>query len=168
MSVRVGPASSNPSIGIKPPVSAEDTEEDARERHPLYARELAKVMTCEEVPLEWRRTYALAVFTFARPEELLALQWRDVDLDAEELRITRAMDLAGKVKSTKTSAGNRRAPTHANLMPLLRAMREAPSPRIASSRSIRGAAGRGHRRRGSARLFPGPRGPHPSGHPHTG
>jgi len=48
----------------------------------------------------------LAVSTGMRSGELLGLQWRDVDLGAEKLRIRRTV-FNGKVNSPKTSHGSR-------------------------------------------------------------
>lgn len=50
--------------------------------------------------------WVLAVTTGMRNGELLALQWRDVDLDARTLRVRRSV-FNGAVSSPKTAAGNR-------------------------------------------------------------
>jgi integrase len=50
--------------------------------------------------------YVLAVTTGARNGELLALQWRDVDLDAGTLQVRRTV-WGGVVSPSKTAAGNR-------------------------------------------------------------
>jgi integrase len=50
--------------------------------------------------------YVLAVTTGMRNGELLALQWRDVDLDAGTLRVRRTV-FNGDVSPPKTAAGNR-------------------------------------------------------------
>ncbi len=50
--------------------------------------------------------WVLAVTTGMRNGELLALQWRDVDLEARTLRVRRSV-FGGVVNSPKTAAGNR-------------------------------------------------------------
>ena len=50
--------------------------------------------------------WVLAVTTGMRNGELLALQWRDADLEARTLRVRRSV-WAGKVSAPKTRAGNR-------------------------------------------------------------
>jgi integrase len=50
--------------------------------------------------------WVLAVTTGMRNGELLALQWRDVDLEARTLRVRRSV-FNGAVSSPKTAAGNR-------------------------------------------------------------
>lgn len=50
--------------------------------------------------------WVLAVTTGMRNGELLALQWRDVDLEARTLRVRRSV-FGGVVSSPKTTAGNR-------------------------------------------------------------
>ena len=42
--------------------------------------------------------------TGARPGEVLALRWSDVDIDRRTLRIERAVSLGGQIKPTKTEA----------------------------------------------------------------
>jgi integrase len=51
--------------------------------------------------------YVLAVTTGMRNGELLALQWRDVDLDASTLQVRRSV-FNGVVSPPKTAAGNRK------------------------------------------------------------
>lgn len=122
--VRVGPYAANPATGVKPPVTSKEKDDDARERQPLFPREFARVMACAAVPVEWRQLYAVATFLFLRPEELYGLRWSDVDWDAEEVRVRRALDLrTGDEKRPKTKAAIREVPIHPNLMPLLAAMR---------------------------------------------
>jgi len=123
-SVRVGPASAKPALGVKPPVTKKQLEESKRERQPMFPREFMKIMTCAAIPIAARRIYALAVFLYIRPEELYALRWSDVDWEASEIRIRRTLHVrtGEEVEETKSSAGRREIPIHKNLMPLLVAM----------------------------------------------
>lgn len=124
--VRVGPASSNPSIGIKPPVTKEQLDADRRARQPMYPHEFAQLMQSDAVPRDAKRIYALAVFLYCRPQEFYALRWTDVDWTAREIRIRRKLDVrTGEEKpGTKSDAGIREIPIHEHIMPLLRAMHD--------------------------------------------
>jgi integrase len=124
--VRVGPAAANPTIGIKPPVTTEELNEDKRERQPLYPHEFAQVIRCAAVPCEARRLYVVATYLYCRPQEFYALRWSDVDWSAREVRIRRKLDVRTGVEKagTKSDAGIREVPIHANLLPLLEAMHE--------------------------------------------
>lgn len=130
--VRVGPHASNPCAGIKPPVDGETREDDTRGRQWLYPREFGQLMSCGAVSLAWRRTHAIAAFTFLRPGELSELRWGDVDLDAGEIRVRRSWDAqARKARAlTKTKQGLRNVPIFPPLAPLLTLMKqEANDPR---------------------------------------
>lgn len=91
----------------------------------LYPSEFSKLVACAEVPLEWRRLFAVAVYTYARAGELRALTWgEDVDLERGVIHIHRSADRnTGKESTTKTEQ-SRRIPIEAELLPLLTAMRE--------------------------------------------
>lgn len=123
--VRVGPADANPAIGIKPPVTKQQLDEDRRERQPLYPTEFVQLMSCPRVPLAAKRIYAVATFLYTRPQELYALRFSDINWEAGEVRIRRKLDVrTGEEKAgTKSEAGIREVPIHENLMPLLEAMR---------------------------------------------
>lgn len=124
--ILVGPASANPSIGLDPPMSSAEREDDKRERQALMPRVFAQLIACEAIPVEWRRLFVAAVYLYLRPEELYGLRWSDVDWDAHEIRVRRALDVrTGKEKKPKTKAAIREVPIHPNLMPLLMAMRAA-------------------------------------------
>jgi integrase len=122
----VGPSASNPSLGVKPPVTSEDISNDRRTRQALMAREFQKFLDCkEEVPVEFARLCVVDTYLNLRPEELSEVRWSDVDFDAEELRVRRAFDIRESEEiDTKTIAGKRDVPIHPNLMPLLKAMHE--------------------------------------------
>jgi integrase len=50
------------------------------------------VLGCAEVPLRWRRLFAIAVYTYMRAGEIDAIQWPDLDLDHDTMHIHRSMD----------------------------------------------------------------------------
>ena len=54
-----------------------------------------------------------------RPGEVVALTWRDVDLDSGILNVNKAMKKDGFVSFPKTDAGNRQVPIPADLLQLL-------------------------------------------------
>lgn len=89
----------------------------------LYPSEFRAFARFEEVPLEWRRLVALAVYTYTRAGELAALDWSDVDLERGVLHVHRAVDVRGKLKATKTGTA-RRLPIEPELLPLLKVMHE--------------------------------------------
>jgi integrase len=97
----------------------------------LYPVEHAALVACEDVPLRWRRLFAVASYTYTRAAELEALEWEDVDLDHGVIHIHRAIDRSnGAVKETKTN-NPRRIPIEPNLLPLLIVMkREAATARV--------------------------------------
>jgi integrase len=69
--------------------------------------------------------FALGAYCYARPGELGALRWEDVDLEHGVIHIHRAVDCVrapGVVKPTKTKLA-RKVPIEPALLPLLDAMR---------------------------------------------
>jgi len=112
--------SDNPCAGVEGPDRGE-----LKAKQWLYPVEFAKLVSCPEVPLRWRRLYALLTYTYVRPGELRALDWSDVDLDAGTIHITKAWDhKRGRVKPPKTGAGVRHVPIETELRPLLEALHE--------------------------------------------
>jgi integrase len=110
----------NPCRDVKPPETGE-----AKAKQYLYPSEFLAFVSCERVPLRWRRAVALAVYTYAREGELRALRWDggDLDMDHGTLAITRAVNTrTGKIDSTK-SGETRRFAVEAELLPLLRMMK---------------------------------------------
>jgi integrase len=91
----------------------------------LWPSELERVVGCADVPLRWRRLFALAVYTYMRAGEIDALQWSDVDLDHGIIHIHRSRDARrGKgIKPTKSSVA-RRVPIEPALLPMLKAMHD--------------------------------------------
>ncbi|MFZ5891260.1 MAG: site-specific integrase [Myxococcota bacterium] len=111
----------NPCIGVEPPNRGE-----AKVKQWLYPTEFAKLAACSDVPLRWRRMYALLAYTYVRPNELRALDWQDVDLDVGTIHICKAWDeKRGRLKVPKTAAGVRYVPIEPALLPMLKAIRPA-------------------------------------------
>ncbi len=124
---------------VKPP------ERGARKaKQYLYPSEFLQFVSCERIPLRWRRAVALAIYTYTRDAELRVLRWSDIDHGIVD--ITRAFNRRkpGEVKGTKSDAPRRFA-VEPNLLPMLEAMRptdgaglviELPSER-AMARNLR-------------------------------
>jgi integrase len=88
----------------------------------LYPSEFLSLVSCELVPLVWRRIIALAAYTFPRAGELEALEWADVDVQRGIVHVHRGTDRQrGGTKGTKTGTARRFAVEPA-VLPLLRAM----------------------------------------------
>lgn len=123
----VGPAASNPSSGVTPPVSSEDKQEDERERQPLPPGDFLLLMSCEALTVAWRRECAIKAFTGLRPAEFYGLKWPDVRLDASPpmIKVLRGRNMkTGALIGLKTKHARRDVPIHDHLLPLLRAMRD--------------------------------------------
>lgn len=102
-------------LGILPP-----TKSASASRPWLFPREWERVWSCAETPRETRRLYAIALYTGLRPNELRALRWGDVDLEAMRISVSRAYDVADDgTKAPKTLAGIRVVPIEPALVPLL-------------------------------------------------
>lgn len=127
--VRVGPETDNPTSGVKPPVTKDQLDGDARERQPLYPYEFLQVLTCRRIPVEDRRKMVVATYSITRPQEHYAFRWTDCDWRAREIRIRRKLVFRSgeEVPGTKSDAGIREIPIHDNLMPLLERMHAASS-----------------------------------------
>jgi len=90
----------------------------------LWPSEFLTLVSCERVPLRWRRLFALAVYTYARAGELAALEWvGDVDLDHGTIHVHRSKDDQRKRGTNPTKSNTaRRVSIEPNLRPLLFAM----------------------------------------------
>ena len=99
----------------------------------LYPEELVALVSCETVPLRWRRLFALMVYMYTRPAELAALEWDAVDLARGTIHIHQALDEDDETKPTKTNV-TRRIPIEPTLRPLLLTLQaEATGPRVVES-----------------------------------
>lgn len=70
-----------------------------------------------------RAMVAVALATGMRQGELRGLQWQDIDFDAEEVRIERAVKKDGKIGPPKTKAGFRTIDIEPNALQLVREWR---------------------------------------------
>src|ERR1019366_2221598 len=86
--------------------------------------EFLSLVSCPDVPMKWRRMFAITTYLYARAGEVNALRWEDVDLDRGIVLIHRSFNReTGKVKATKSDTA-RRIPIEPELRPLLKAMHE--------------------------------------------
>ncbi len=84
----------DPTVGHKPPLKT-----PKRQKTFIYPSEFAKLLACEDVPRVWREVYAVAAYTYVRPEELQAIAWPDVDFDARTVHVSEAVSArTGKPK----------------------------------------------------------------------
>jgi integrase len=111
---------SNPALGVLPPDGPDDVEKQW-----LFPDELRQLLACAEVPLWRRRMYAVCVYLFCRPGEVLALMWGSgVDLQHGLVRINRAYNSEKKRFNEYTKTGDtRHFALEPILLPLLEAMR---------------------------------------------
>jgi integrase len=110
----------NPCTNVRAPERGAD-----KAKQFLFPSEFLKFVSCESVPLRWRRAVALAVYLGLRDAELRILRWEDVDLAHGVVSITRAYNRrTGKVGSTKTGE-TRRFEIHPNMLLLMQAIQRA-------------------------------------------
>lgn len=109
----------NPALGVRGPDRG-----GKKALQYLWPSEFLAFVSCEAIPLPWRRLLALSTYLYCRPEELEPLDWGDVDFEHGLVHIHRAVDRVrdkGRVKETKTGIA-RRPPIEPALLPLLRAL----------------------------------------------
>lgn len=115
----------NPCGGIEPPDRG-----FKRKTQWLYPSELLAVVRCNEVPDRWAELYVLLAYTYLRPNELAALQWKDVDFEMGLIDVTKAWDFdEGEAKPyPKTAAGVRKVPIESTLVPVLKVLAKGEEP----------------------------------------
>jgi integrase len=112
--------SDNPCAGVEGPDRGAK-----KSKQGLYLSEFEQLIACKDVPLRWRRLYALLAYTYVRPGELRALTWADVNLQVGTIHVTKAWDeKLHRLPPPKTGAGVRYVPIEATLAPLLETLSE--------------------------------------------
>lgn len=92
---------------------------DARAKTILYPSEAAQLLASHLVGREYRRMYAILIYTGLRAGELEALRPEDVDLEHRVIHVSKSVERAtGDVKSTKSGLA-REVPIETALLPLL-------------------------------------------------
>lgn len=111
--------SADPASGIARPVDG-----PTRLKTFLYPVEFWSLVASMRVPRRWREIYAIATYTYVRPEELEALIWSDVDWVGEKLTVSKTVD--GRThelkNSVKTPSAVREVPIEPELLALLERM----------------------------------------------
>jgi len=98
----------NPAKDVAAPESGEE-----RAKQFLYPSEFLKLLTCEDVPLRWRRAVVVAICLYPRAGEQRALAWTDIDLEHGMVHIHQAFERRSRtIGSTKSdgAAGSRASP----------------------------------------------------------
>jgi integrase len=96
---------------------------NVRAKQFLFPSEFLQLVSCDDVPLRWRRIFTVATYLALRAGELEALGWEDVLLDHGVVHVHRSIRRFTKEeKATKTGA-TRRFAIEPPLLPLLHAMR---------------------------------------------
>jgi integrase len=107
----------NPATGVRGPYRGNEIGKQF-----LYPSEFLQFVTCQEVPLEWRRLVAVAAYTYMRDGELRVLRSSAVDPQHMVIKVTEAADrLGGAAKATKSKRA-RPVPIELTLLPLLEAI----------------------------------------------
>jgi len=101
----------NPVLGVLPPDKGEN-----KGKQYLYPQEFLRLVSCPEVPLHWRRIYALTTYLCLRSGEIEALQWGDVR--PGHVLVGRARQTNGTLGTPKSGRA-RAVPIEPTLAPLL-------------------------------------------------
>jgi integrase len=88
----------------------------------------------QSAPEKYRALIALSVLTGVRQSEALALQWKDVDVQAGVVRVSRQLDRQGAIVEPKTVAAVREIPIPPSLGRMLMAEKERAFARGLASR----------------------------------
>jgi integrase len=92
----------------------------------LYPSEFSSFLACDDVPIAWRVNASIAVYLCLRDGEQRALKWSAVDLEHGVVTICETYDRrAGEDREGTKSGAARVVPIRPELVPLLKAMREA-------------------------------------------
>ncbi len=125
--LRVRAVKDNPTEGVEGP-----TRGESKEKPILYPSEAMALLSCERVPLYWRRMCAVAIYTGARANEIAALRAADVELAHASITIAKQVDrYNGGDKRTKTKRA-RIIEIEPSLLPLVRTLvsQVAPGDRL--------------------------------------
>lgn len=117
----------DPTLGVAPPDRGA-----VKGKQFLFPSEFLQLVSCDEVPLQWRRMFTIATYLMLRASELEALGWDDLDLEHGIAHIHRSVVRTDRTQDGETkSQRSRRLAIEPTLLPLLRAMqREAAEKRI--------------------------------------
>ncbi len=111
--------SENPAAGVQGPDHG-----NKKAKAYLYPSEFLTLVSCNEVPLIWRRAYTLTTYLFLRASELDVLEREDFDMGAKlpVVRIHRAWDEERRRVKPAKNKDTRTFTIEPTLVPLLKAM----------------------------------------------
>src|ERR1017187_3696404 len=89
----------NPAVKAKPP-TAKEADAEAPEMYPWTAQQLGRFLGWARANSRMYAAWYLLAYTGMRRGELLALRWRDIDLDAATISIRRSVGIV-RVKGQK-------------------------------------------------------------------
>lgn len=89
----------------------------------VFTREQARALKDAIVGSRWEAMITLAIVSGMRQGELLGLQWRDIDLEASRVYVSRQLDREKTLSETKTDKGRRVIDLPAFAVEVLRAHR---------------------------------------------
>ena len=107
----------NPCLGIAPPDRGA-----SKAKQYVFPSEFHRLVSCEEVPLLWRRVFTLATYLFLRASEMEALGWDDLDFDHGTVHVHRSLRRYTRVPKPTKSGVTRRFMVEQELVPLLETM----------------------------------------------
>lgn len=108
----------DPTLGVAPPDRGM-----VKGKQFLFPSEFLQLVACEDVPLQWRRLFALATYLMLRASELEALGWDDLDLEHRIAHIHRSVVRTNRTQDGETkSQRSRRLAIEPALIELLRTM----------------------------------------------
>jgi integrase len=113
----------NPAEGLEGP----DAGIPQKRQH-LYPSEFLAFVSCEDVPLRWRRLVTIALYTGLRAGELRALLWSDVDLEHRRIDVSKAVSRKTGILGPTKSGHVRGVTIEATLAPLLEVMGKGREP----------------------------------------
>lgn len=96
----------------------------AKSKQFLYPSEVATLLACGDVPLRWRRVFALSTYLLVRAAELEALGWDDIDLERGVVHVHRSLRRYSHEEKTTKTGDTRRFAIEPTLMPLVRALHQ--------------------------------------------
>jgi integrase len=108
----------DPSAGVRGPDRGADLDLQF-----LYPSDFSQFVTCEKVPLRWRRAVAVAVYTYLRDAELRALAPDAADVEHSVLSVTQAWDRRSRQLKATKGRRRRHVPIEPAAAPLLAALR---------------------------------------------
>jgi integrase len=106
---------SDPCLGVRGPDSGAQ-----RSKSWLYPSEFLTLVSCLAVPRHHRRVYALAVYLYARRNEIRAIGLEDIDPEHDTVHIHRALDHTTREDKSTKGGRARKMPVEPNVAPLVR------------------------------------------------